>query len=130
MDKFKGMSMDEICMHAKTLREQAKSTKYWELNIKALLESNNEIYEGPISNEDMEACFNYVLDFYDPNKLIEEGELPKEEYDFYIDEYTGNPFWSLFDVNEEGQVVDVFLYETDDCEAVGDFLDKKYKLRP
>ncbi|MBW8198512.1 hypothetical protein [Flagellimonas abyssi] len=129
MEKFKDMSMDEICMHAKTLREQAKATENWEFNIRDLLESNNEIYEGPISNGDMEACFNYVLDLYDPNKMIEEGELPKEEYDFYINEYTGNPFWSLFDVNEEGLVVDVFLYETDDCEAVGEFLDKKYKRR-
>jgi len=129
MDKFQDMSMEQICMHAKALREQAKSLDIWELNIDALLNSNNWIFEGPISREDMKACFNYVLDFYDPNKLIAEGELPEEDYDLYKVEYDGNPFWSLFEVNEQGKVVDVFLHETEDCEEVGRFLEKKYKWR-
>ncbi|MFD2098764.1 hypothetical protein [Flagellimonas iocasae] len=122
-------TIEEICTHAFLLRKQARTVGEWELNIYALLESNHEIFEGPISLEDMEDCFNHVLDLYDPNVMIRNGELTEEDYSCYIESYDGNPFWSLFQVDEKGNVIDVFLYETDDCEAVGAFLEEKYKRK-
>lgn len=121
------MDMQEICEQATLFRKKAKSTKEWKLNIEALLESNNALFKGPISYEDMEACFNYVLDRYDPNVLIQQGELKEEDYQMFIEEYDGNPFWSLMEIDEHGNIIDVFLYDTDDREAVAEFLEKKYK---
>lgn len=124
------MEINEILAEATRIRKAAQESPYWNLNIDALIESNNECFEGPISREDMEACFNFVLDKYDPNVLIKEGFMTPEDYSFYIENYSdGNPFFSLIELDDERNVKDVVLGETDDCEWVGEFLSKKYKWK-
>jgi hypothetical protein len=124
------MTMDELLSEATRIREEAKKTIYWKLNIEALLESNHECFVGPISYEDIEACFNFILDQYDPNILIRDGILSERDYKIYVENSEdGNPFFSLIELDEEKNVKDVILWETDDRELVGEFLSKKYKWR-
>ena len=110
----------EICNRAREVREKAHASVYWKLNIEALLESNNLIFQGPISYQDMEECYNRVLDEYDPN-ILEYWETDTESYD-------GNPFWSLVEL-ENGEVSNVMLWETQDVESIATYLSQKYKWR-
>lgn len=111
------------------LRVEAKALASWKDNINELIISNNELFEGPISYENMEACYNSILDMYDPNVLIRNNELSKDDYDEFEAELGGDPFWSLLELDTEGRVVDVLLYETVDCKAVGEYLQGKYSWR-
>jgi hypothetical protein len=124
------MTMEDLLAEATRIRAEAKKSEFWKLNMEALLESNNELFEGPIAYDDIEACYNYVLDLYDPNVLLKNGGLIHGEYQSYVESSgDGNPFFSLIQLDGNRNVEDVILWETDDVEAVGEFLSKKYKWK-
>ncbi len=123
-------NMDEFVQEAKRIRQAAKQSEFWRLNIEALIESNNGLFEGPISYDDMEACYTYVLDQYDPELLIREDLLKPDQYDEYLRTYRdSNPFFPLIELDENRKIKNVVLWETADCEMVGDFLSRRYKWR-
>lgn len=125
--------MKERCEQATALRVAARKIESWSLNIDELLKSNEAFFEGTISREDMEACYDYVLDQYDPNYLIEHKYLEEKDYQGYLENFDEdphyNPFFELLEIDETGKVVDVVLYTTDDREHLAKFLIKKYKYK-
>lgn len=124
------MDISEILTEAARIRKAAQASPYWNLNIDALIESNNECFVGPITRIDMEACFNFVLDKYDPNVLIKDGLLNPDDYPSYIENHIDrNPFFSLIELDDNRDVKDVVLSDTVDCEWVGEFLSAKYEWK-
>lgn len=116
----------KVLHRARELRERASRSPFWEKNIEELLKSNNELFKGPISHEDMEACYNFVLDCYDPNvqqeewKWLEDEESEKDDF---------NMFFSLIELDDRDSITAVMLWETEDRELVARFLSKKYEWK-
>jgi hypothetical protein len=120
-------TMDALLNEAIRIRKAAVQSPLWNLNIDALLETNNECFAGPVLRADMEACYNFVMDQYDPHLLIKEGFLKPEQYESYLENIDGNPFYSLIELDEQRNIKNIWLEDTADCELVGEFLSKKYK---
>jgi hypothetical protein len=122
--------MDAFLIEVTRIRKEAQESPFWNLNIDALLESNNECFEGPILRADIEACYNFVMDQYDTHIRIKEGILEPPHFEEYLAIHKeGNPFFSLIELDEQKNVIDVTLVDTVDCELVGEFLSEKYKWK-
>lgn len=123
-------NMNEFLREVSRIRSEAQKSRFWDLNIDALIESNSKCFEGPISRTDMEECYNFVLDQYDPHVLIRTGYLKDADYEDYVNYYADrNPFIELIELDDQRNIKDVVLYTTDDREFVAEFLSKKYKWK-
>jgi hypothetical protein len=122
------LTLAKLKKEATRIRKEARLSPFWKENIEALLESNNRLFLGPISYEYMEQCYERIMDDYDPNKIFKDDVKEKDLSTYLmLQADTINPFFSLIELDDQRQVSNVMLWETEDREMIGALLSQKYK---
>lgn len=100
---------------AKKIRKSARNHPQWKL---LTLELSNS-FDGNFTRKEIDRAINWLFDTYDPNTLAPPELFTGDEWN---EPKLPNPFWSLTTIDDHGNVLDVFLTDSDDLERLQDFL--------